>query len=404
MTIVSSTVQRAAAAREPDRVPRPAPRREASTEGKSRIVLVQTQAEGAGAQEISRILGRDLEARGYEVHHVFFYRKTAAFDDQPNTFFCAWDRPSGPVGIGRMFVTLVRYLAKLRPSVVMCFQLYGCILGALAARIAGTGTVVANRSTSMQSSYRSFWLLWLEFGLGFTGLFNRVVVNSKTMEDEYRRLPDWCRAHVVRIEHGFEPKTTRLDRDEARRLLGLPLGVTLLGDAARLHTVKNLAAAIRLLPGEPSWHLALAGQGPDRPRLLGIAKSLGVADRVHFLGELSPERIGVFFRALDVFVFPSSVETFGLAVVEAAAAGIPVVANDFDVMREVLASDDKPCALFVDVSDTKAFGEAVRRLLDDPKLRAMLCARGVELSRRFSLEAMTDRYVTVMENAIHGSR
>jgi len=74
------------------------------------------------------------------------------------------------------------------------------------------------------------------------------------------------------------------------------------------------------------------------------------------------------------------------------------------VMREVLASDDKPCALFVDVNDTNAFGAAVRRLLDDPKLRAMLCARGIELSRRFSLEAMTDRYVTVMENAIHGSR
>ena len=56
--------------------------------------------------------------------------------------------------------------------------------------------------------YRSSWLRWLEFGLGFTRMFSKVVVNSKTMEDEYRRIPDWCRAHVVRIEHGFEPKTT----------------------------------------------------------------------------------------------------------------------------------------------------------------------------------------------------
>src|SRR5207247_6357544 len=42
-----------------------------------RLVLVQTQAEGAGAQEISRILGQGLDARGYDVHHVFFFRRTA---------------------------------------------------------------------------------------------------------------------------------------------------------------------------------------------------------------------------------------------------------------------------------------------------------------------------------------
>jgi len=404
MMILSRVVQRARAARDPDVAARLAPRQETAIGRKARIVLVQTQAEGAGAQEISRILGRGLEARGYEVHHVFFYRKTAAFDDQPNTFFCTRERPGGPVSIGRMFVTFVRHLSKLRPSVVVCFQLYGCIIGALGARAAGIAAVVANRSTSMQSFYRASWLRWLEFGLGFTAMFTRVVVNSKTMEDEYRRVPHRYRAHVVRIEHGFEPKTTKLNQDEARRVLGLPLGVTLLGDAARLHSVKNLAAAIQLLPSEPSWHLALAGQGPDRSRLVSLSKSLGVADRVHFLGELPPDRLGVFLKALDVFVFPSSVETFGLAVVEAAQAGIPVVANDFEVLREVLAWDGKPCALLVGVNDTKAFGEAVRRLLDDPKLRAMLCARGAELSRRFSLDAMTDRYATLIEDVIHGSR
>src|SRR5262249_38240584 len=296
------------------------------------------------------------------------------------------------------------HLSNIRPSVLVCFQLYGCIIGALGARAAGISAVVANRSTSLQSFYRASWLRWLEFGLGFTGMFTRVVVNSKTMEDEYQRLPGWCRANVLRIEHGFEPKTTRLHRDEARRALGLPLGVTLLGDAARLHTVKNQAAAIRLLPSEPSWHLALAGQGPDRARLESLVKSLGVADRVYFLGELPPDRLGVFLRTLDVFVFPSSVETFGLAAVEAAQAGIPVVANDFDVLREALASDGKPCALFIDVNDTTAFGEAVRRLLDDARLRATICARGAELSRRFSLEAMTDRYAAVIEDVICGSR
>ena len=393
MTMLSDDVMPAAAA--------PAAADQAAAGRKTRIVLVQTQAEGAGAQEISRILSLSLDARGYEAHHVFFYRKTAAFDDHPNTFFCARERPRGPVDIGRMFVTLVRHLTSVRPAAVVCFQLYGCIIGALGARIAGIRTIVANRSTSMRSFYRPYWLRCFEFSLGFTGLFTRVVVNSKTMEDEYRRVPGRCRSHVVRIEHGFEPKTTELDRDGARRLLGLPLGVPLLGNAARLHSVKNLDAAIRLLPGEPSWHLALAGQGADRARLVDVARSLSVADRVHFLGELPPDRVGVFLKTLDVFVFPSLIETFGVAVVEAASAGVPVVANDVKVLREVLAADGEPCALFVDVNDPSAFAAAVRRLLDDLSLRATLSARGAELSRRFSLDAMTARYAAVIEDAMH---
>jgi L-malate glycosyltransferase len=105
-----------------------------------------------------------------------------------------------------------------------------------------------------------------------------------------------------------------------------------------------------------------------------------------------------------VFVFPSLIETFGLAAVEAAHAGVPVVANDFEGLRDILTSNGEPCALFVDVNDAKAFGDAVRRVLDDPKLRAKLCARGAELSRRFSLDVMTERYAAVIESAIHSSR
>ena len=111
--------------------------------------------------------------------------------------------------------------------------------------------------------------------------------------------------------------------------------LTMSGRIKLLHPGKNLGSAIKLL-ADRDWNLALAGQGPARAELAALAKSLGVADRVHFLGELAPDRIGFFLRSLDVFVFPSIAETFGLAVVEAAQAGIPVVANDLAVLHETL--------------------------------------------------------------------
>jgi glycosyltransferase involved in cell wall biosynthesis len=359
-----------------------------------RVVLMQTQAEAAGAQEISRLLGHRLTARGHDVHSIFFFRRTAAFDHEPNTFFCAWQRPSGALTLVKMLLALNRHLRQLRPDVVLCFQHYGIIIGTLAAYLAGGRAIVANR-TSAKSLIR-WWIRAIDLAFGLIGLFDKVVVNSASVEHEYGGYPRRYRDRVVRVDHGFEPKTTALTRFGARKLLDLPIGVTMLGSVGRLHPGKNLTAAIRLLVGR-DWHLALAGQGAERADLVAFATSLGVVDRVHFVGELPPDQIGAFLRSLDVFVFPSVAETFGLAAVEAAEAGVPVVANDLDVLRETLTVDSCPCAVFVDVSDPKAFAAAVQRLLDDRDLVAALGARSTQLSRRYSLEAMAERYAGVIE-------
>jgi glycosyltransferase involved in cell wall biosynthesis len=364
--------------------------------GGRRIVLVQTQAEGAGAQEISRILGLGLDARGYDVHHIFFYRRTAAYDHQPNTFFCALQRPTGPPSLARMFAALVGHLRELQPDVVLCFQHYGNLVGTLAARLAGIRTVVANRTSARQQEPR--WTHWAEFAFGTAGLFTRLVVNSKAMADEYGSHPHRYQARVVQIDHGFETKTTKLSRDQARALFGFPSDAPVLGSVARLHPAKNLDAAIRLLSTDRNWHLALAGQGAAQEQLEALARSLGVSDRVHFVGELPPDRVGALLRALDVFVFPSLAETFGLAVVEAAQAGVPVVANDLAILHDVLEVEGKPCALFVNANDPTAFAAAVRRLLADECLRADLSSRGAGLARRYSLDEMVDRYVALIED------
>ena len=90
----------------------------------------------------------------------------------------------------------------------------------------------------------------------------------------------------------------------------------------------------------------------------------------------------MFLAALDAFVFPSAGESFGLAPVEAAQAGLPVVVNDLAVLRDVLSVDGAPCALFVDARDAEAFAAAARRACEDKDLAAEFSARG----RRFEPE------------------
>lgn len=362
---------------------------------KPKIVLLQTQAEAAGAQEISRLVGQGFAARGFEVHHVFLYRRTAAFDEQPRAFYCAARRPEGLAANARMFMTLVRYLRDLKPEAVLCFQHYGNLVGGLAARLAGIRVVIANPTSTAANLPR--FVQWSDRLFGTAGLYSKIVINSQTTNDLYRSYPRSYRARLVLIEHGFDAKTSTLSKSEARKLFGLPAEALVLACVARLHPMKNLAAAIRLLAREPSWHLALAGQGAEREALLRAAAELNVGDRLHLVGEIAPEKIGAFLAAADVFVFPSLAETFGLAPVEAAQAGLPVVANDLPVLREVLSVDGEPCALFVDTSDATAFAACVRSLLVDAALRSTLIGRGRGLSRRFSVAAMVDSYVNMLE-------
>jgi glycosyltransferase involved in cell wall biosynthesis len=359
-----------------------------------RVVLVQTQAENAGAQEISRLLAADFVARGFDVRQLFFFRRTASFDASANAEFCAAERPRDPLAFLRFLYRLYRRMRDIRPDIVVTFQHYGNVIAAPAARLAGVGRVVANQVSAGATMGRA--VVAADKLLGCLGAYDRIVVNSDHTAEIFGAYPGPYRRRVLRIDHGFEDKTASIGKAEARAALGLPPGVPLLGCAARLHPLKRLDAAIGVLAAIPEAHLALAGQGQDQPRLEAFAQEIGVRDRVHFLGEMPPEKIGVFLAALDCFVFPSSAETFGLAPVEAAQAGLPVVANGLDVLKDVLSVDGEPCAIFADAADPAAFAAAVSRVLGDPALAARLGAVGRRLKQRYPLTAMTDAYAQLI--------
>ena len=360
-----------------------------------RVMMVQTQAENAGAQEISRLVGAGLEARGHHVDHLFFYNRTGGATDLGNVQVCVEDRPRTPIALARFFRSARARIAAAKPDVVLTFQHYGNVLGAPLAHLAGVHRVIANQVSA--SDVVAPILRAADRVFGQVGLYDRITVNSEDTRKLYANHPERYRSKIVSIPHGFELKRACEGRAEARARFGLPAEVELLGCAARLHPTKRLDLAVRLLPLMPARHLALAGQGADRERLEGLAAELGVTSRVHFVGELQPTAIGTFLRALDVFVFPTVAETFGLAAVEAAAAGVPVVATDLPVLREVLEVDGRSAAILVDTTDVTAFAAAIDRIFGDAELAAALRAAGAGLARRFSLDAMIDAYARLID-------
>jgi glycosyltransferase involved in cell wall biosynthesis len=367
-----------------------------------RILLIQTQAENAGAQEISRLVGAGLTARGYDIHNLFFFRKTRSFDEPPNTIYCAPNRPGNPLSFLRFLWTLGQRIRQVRPDAVLTFQHYGNAIGGAVSKLVSSAPVIANQVTAR---WTMPWLLQMaDIAMGSLGLFQRITVNSLDMQREYSRYPAPYRARLKHIAHGFDQKSTNLSKIAARQLFDLPVDSVLLGSVARLHPIKRLDAAIRLLADRPHWHLALAGQGPQEQELKALAQRLDVSSRLHFIGEIAPESIGAFLAGLDVFVFPTQAETFGLAAVEAANAGVVSVVNDLPVLREVLAYQGSPAALFVDASDSAKFSAAVSRVLEDSTLSETLRQNARGLKARYSVDTMVEEYVRILDDAVSDAR
>ncbi|MEZ2145154.1 glycosyltransferase family 4 protein [Bradyrhizobium sp. DN5] len=365
---------------------------------KLHVLLVQTQAENAGAQEISRLLGAGLTARGYRVTNLFFFRKSDSFDEPPDTFYCASSRPSNPLALLRMLRTLGRHIRTSKPDAVLTFQHFGNVIGAGVSRLVCRAPVIANQVSSALSMSRP--VRTADIVMGSLGFFDRITLNSKDMQREYSRYPAAYRSRMVHVPHGFDDKALTLSKDAARATFNLPPDRILLGCAARLHPHKRLDAAIRLLPDQPSWHLALAGQGADESRLRQLADELKVSDRLYLLGEIPPRRMADFLACLDVFVFPTQAETFGLAAVEAANAGVPSVVTDLPVLREVLSFEGKPTALFVDASDHAKLSAAVSTILTNQTLSDELRQNAKGLRLRYSVDAMVEEYVRLLSQVI----
>ena len=129
-----------------------------------------------------------------------------------------------------------------------------------------------------------------------------------------------------------------------------------------------------------------------RDRALARLPELGLVEGrdVLLLGTVSEADLGAWYRAADAFAFPSVKEGFGLVVLEALAAGLPVVASDIPVFAEYL--EDGHSALLVPPGDAAALAGALHRLAGDPALRRQLAAGGRPLVDRFTWEATARRH------------
>ncbi|MFP5354047.1 MAG: glycosyltransferase family 4 protein [Gemmatimonadota bacterium] len=167
----------------------------------------------------------------------------------------------------------------------------------------------------------------------------------------------------------------------------------------RLEPRKGLPFAMqafaRLADRYPDLSLIVVGDGPERDAFHALPPAL--RRRVHMKGKVSYEALPTYHRASDIFISPATgAESFGIVLVEAMAAGLPVVASDIPGYREV-ARDGRESRL-VKPSDADALAEGIAHLLDHPAAAARLGANGAQRALDYAWEQIIDQLESVYES------
>lgn len=292
----------------------------------------------------------------------------------------------------RAIARLVRLLRAHRAELVQTHLVDGCLVGLTAARLARTPVTVMTAHHSHELPFHGPRLRWSERLCGGP-LSDRVIAPSRQVAQTLER---WAKVPAAKIEvvhHGFDLRAIAAGaarRDETRERLGLG-EQTVIGCVGRLYRLKNQAAlidAFAATAGEhPRLRLLIAGPG-DREPLRARAAAAGVGDQVTFAGPVAD--VPGLLAACDAFAHPALAESFGMTIVEAMAAGLPLLVTPVGIAPELI--EPGVTGILCDDAAAHSLERGLRALLGMRAAWPELGAAAAAAVAGFSATAMAGRY------------
>lgn len=300
------------------------------------------------------------------------------------------------------------YLRRERVAILNCMLGIITLFGPFVGRAAGVPVVINHQRNA------AYWIRGgaRERVYGFVNrrLVDAVAVNSGAARDELVRRFGVPAAKVVDVGAGIDverfawaPPDTRLAAE-----LGLA-GHPVVGIVAKLSPVKGhewfLEAAARVARERNDTRFLIVGDGPRRSELEGMAGALGLADKVVFLG--ARDDVPALLRLMDVFVLSSVSEGSPNAVMEAMAAGVPVVATDVGGVTDAVGGPSS--AVLVPPHDADALARGVLGLLTDAGAAGAMGSAGQRIAReRHDIGAVVRKvermFEALLDERVHTGR
>jgi len=345
-----------------------------------RVTHAVLSLELGGLERLVLDLTREGRARGQDVSVLCLERPgvlAPRAEELGARVLCLNKRPGFRLSARR---AVAAALGELRPDVLHTHQAAVLFYAGPAARAAGVPVVHTKHLNHLRKAgvgffrrLRMAWLFWLAGRYADT-----FCCVSQDIADEMaaRHLVAPQKLEVVLNGINTEPFRHPTDRAAVRAELGVPLDAPLVGTVGRLTEVKRqdllLAAFARVRAAHPAAHLLVVGDGPLRGALEAQARALGIVGATHFVGyRPDPER---YLGAMDAFALTSKLEGLPLAVLEAWAAGLPVVASAVGGVPDLI--EDGSSGFLFPFGDEARLVARLCEVLADPARGAALGAAG----------------------------
>ncbi len=199
---------------------------------------------------------------------------------------------------------------------------------------------------------------------------------------------------VTVIHHGVRDSFCPNDQEQRESYL---LAVSDIYVQKNLHTLIQALAMVRKV--YPNILLKVAGKAIDQGYLQELHNAIHVydmKDTIEFIGEKSAEELLTLYRQCKIFVFPSTVETFGNPLVEAMACGAPILSSNTAAMPEILGD----AAQFFDPLDAKDMAESIINILGDDELQKELNKKALARAKNFSWRLTAEKTAIVIKNVV----
>jgi glycosyltransferase involved in cell wall biosynthesis len=289
---------------------------------------------------------------------------------------------------------LVRIMRRERPMIVHTHTAKAGALGRTAACLAGVPVVVHTFHGHVLSGYFSPWknflVRWIERSLAWRT--TAIVTLSPSLRDELSQkfhVAPASKFSIIPLGRDLSEFIRASDfKGKLRRELGLTSpGILLVGTIGRLVPIKDQSTMLRAFAAMKGSnasraHLVIAGDGELRASLEEEAAALGIAERVHFLGWRSD--LPAIYADLDLFALSSRNEGTPLSIIEAFAAGVPVVSTRVGGVADLFSGGG--VGNLVPPQDPAALTRAMEELLENPDIRRKCSEAARVAGSKFTLE------------------
>ena len=378
-----------------------------------RVLRVITRLNVGGPATHVVVADRGLSALGWEtlLVHGVVEPTEAEIDldavDVPRERLESLVRPIRPAADARSVIALARLIRRYRPHVIHTHLSKAGLVGRAAAIATSRAVRVHTFHGNVFGGYfgprMSTAILTAERLLGRAT--DRIVALSDRQRDELLGLGIGSPERIRIVPLGLDlSRYDGRDRAASRDALGIPHDALALVAIGRLVPIKRLDrlidAVARLAPDLPGLHLYLVGDGDQRGALETLVRNRSLDARVTFVGWSVDAP--AWYAAADVVALTSEREGTPLALIEAAAAGRPVVAVDVGGVADIVRDGDT--GFVVPADDPAALAERLGQLLRDPELRARMAAAAPVRAGAFAAERLVSDLDHLYRDALRGRR